>query len=135
MRTLCCFVLLLVFCPSAYAISELKREWEGVYLSKASDEYKAAVKAVKCAICHKKSGDKKLAENRNEYGTMMSKFLKSKKVTISDLKKEYKDPSTKEAAKKKIKYMFDKVGEQKSKDGDRFIDKIKADKLPATDAE
>ena len=135
MRILLASVLVIGLTASASAITELKREWTTVYLGdSASEDYKSMARKAGCNVCHVKGAEKKKPEGRNEYGLWMSKFLKSKNTTIEDLKKEYKDESTKEAAKKKIRYMFEKVGEQKSKDGTRFVDKIKANKLPATDA-
>ena len=132
MRTVLSLVLLIGLSSSAFAIGELKKEWQATYLGdEASDEFKTAAKKASCNVCHLKGKDKKKEEGRNEYGAMMSKFLKSKKVDIDDLKKEYKDDSTKEAAKKKIAAMFEAVGKQKSKDGDTFAAKIKANKLPA----
>ncbi|NND95971.1 MAG: hypothetical protein HKN47_01425 [Pirellulaceae bacterium] len=135
MRYILSVTLVLAFTTSAFAIGELKKEWTADYLGDdASEDFKVVGRKAGCYVCHVKDEDKKKPEGRNEYGLMMSKFLESKKVSIEDLKNEYKDEATKEAAQKKIKFMFEKVGEQKSKDGEKFIDKIKAGKLPATDA-
>ena len=134
MRTILSLVLLVGLSSSAFAIGELKKDWVAIYLGEdASAEFKTAGRKAGCAVCHMKKGDKKKAEGRNEYGKMMSKFLASKKVKIGDLKKEYKDPATKETAQKKIIHMFEEVCKQKAKDGKTFAERIKASMLPATD--
>ena len=73
-----------------------------------------------------KGEDKKKV--RNEYGTSLMKFLKAK-----DFPKDYIKENPEEA-KAKILEGFKKVNELKSEDGEVFGEKIKAGKLPATNA-
>ena len=124
-----------VTASQAMAIGELKKEWTDKYAGDDSGEFKSAARKAGCYVCHVKGvKDKKTAESRNEYGSAMSAFLKSKDMTIDALKAKYKDAATKEEATKMMITMFEKVNEEKAKDGETFGAKIKAGKLPATDA-
>ena len=135
LRTLMLLMVAGLFAPQAMAIGELKKEWAAKYAGDESGDFQSVARKAGCYICHVKGvKDKKTPESRNEYGTAMAAFLKNKEVKIDDLKAEYKNAETKEAAIKKMVYMFEKVGEEKSKDGEAFGAKIKAGKLPATDA-
>ncbi|MEZ6087495.1 MAG: hypothetical protein R3C05_05595 [Pirellulaceae bacterium] len=119
----------------AFAIGELKKEWSDRYAGDDSGDFKVAARKAGCYVCHVKGvKDKKTEESRNEYGKAMSAYLKSKDMTIDALKAKYKDDATKEEATKIMITMFEKVNEEKSKDGEAFGAKIKAGKLPATDA-
>jgi hypothetical protein len=119
---------LLIAASPALAISEFGKQWKNHYLS-GDDVDKDFVKAGRkagCYVCHVKGKDKK--EARNEYGEAVHKFLKEK-----DFPKEYVKANPEEA-KKKILEGFKKAGELMSKDKKKFIDKIKDNKLPATDS-
>lgn len=89
-------------------------------------DFVTAARKASCYICHVKGQKKDKA--RNEYGKAIHKFLKAK-----DFTKEYIKANPEEA-KKRMLEGFKKAGEMKSKDGDKFGEKIKANKLPATDA-
>lgn len=122
-----------VTAPSAMAIGELKKEWAEKYA--AEGDLKTSARKAGCYVCHVKGvKDKKSAESRNEYGTAMSAYLASKEIKIDDLKAKYKDDATKEAAIKDMVLLFETANAEKSKDGETFGAKIKAGKLPATDA-
>ncbi|QDT08525.1 hypothetical protein [Planctomycetes bacterium K23_9] len=110
------------------AISEFGKQWKNHYLG-GDDVDKDFVKAGRkagCYVCHVKGKEKK--EARNEYGEAVHKFLKGK-----DFPKDYIKENPEEA-KKKILEGFKKAGELKSKDEMKFAEKIKANKLPATDS-
>lgn len=124
-----------VTASQAMAIGELKKEWAAKFAGDESGDFKTVARKAGCYVCHVKGvKDKKSAEGRNEYGTAMAAFLKSKEIEIDDLKAQYKDASTKEAAVKTMMSMFEAVGAEKSKDGKTFAAKIAAGELPATDA-
>ena len=122
------FACLFLLASPAMATSEFSKQWKNAYLS-GDDVYPDFVKTARkagCYICHVKKQDKKKV--RNEYGMAVHKFLKAK-----DFTKEYIKANPEEA-KKKIQEGFKKANELKSKDEEKFGDKIKANKLPATDA-
>lgn len=115
-------------CTPSFAISEFGKQWKADYLTEDTnaDFVKAARKA-NCNVCHVKGAPEK-KEARNEYGKALHKLLDKK-----DFPKEYFKEKPEEAAAK-ITEAFKKVEEMKSKDGKTFGEKIKANELPATDA-
>ncbi len=119
--------MMLIASP-AMAISEFGKQWKNHYLSgeEVNPDFVKAGRKAGCYVCHVKKKEKK--DFRNEYGEAVHKFLKSE-----DFSKEYVKANPEEA-KKKILEGFKKAGEMKSKDEMKFIDKIKANQLPAVDA-
>lgn len=119
--------MMLIASP-AFAISEFGKQWKNHYLSgdDVAPEFVKAGRKAGCYVCHVKGKDKK--EARNEYGQAIHKFLKGK-----DFPKDYIKENPEEA-KAKILEGFKKAGEMKSQDEMKFIDKIKASKLPAVDS-
>ncbi|TWU65585.1 hypothetical protein V7x_11330 [Crateriforma conspicua] len=118
------------FAAPASATSDFARAWKEAYLAGDdvdADFVKTARKAG-CYVCHIKGHPKK-KEVRNEYGKAIHEFLKKE-----DFPKDYLKEKPEEAKKKMVEG-FKKAGEKKSSDGEKFADKIKAGKLPATDAE
>ncbi|QDV67301.1 hypothetical protein Poly24_09940 [Rosistilla carotiformis] len=135
LRVLLLTIAMTVTASQAMAIGELKKEWSTKYAGDDSGDFKTVARKAGCNVCHVKGvKDKKSAEGRNEYGTAMAAFLKGKDIKIDDLKAQYKDDSTKDAAVKTMMSMFETVNAEKSKDGETFGAKISAGKLPATDA-
>ncbi|MGB7345225.1 MAG: hypothetical protein WBD20_13505 [Pirellulaceae bacterium] len=111
----------------ASAISEFGKQWKNHYLGDGADaDFVKAGRKAGCYVCHVKGKEKK--EARNEYGEAIHKFLKGK-----DFPKEYIKENPDEA-KAKILEGFKKAEELTSKDEQKFGDKIKANKLPATDS-
>jgi hypothetical protein len=122
-----CFCLLVT---PALATSEFSKQWKNEYLSgdDVDPDFVKTARKAGCYTCHIKGHpDKKKA--RNEYGKAVHKFLKAK-----DFPKDWVKANPEEA-RKKIVEGFKKAGEEKSKDGKKFGDKIAANELPATDAE
>lgn len=122
------FGCLMFLASPAMAISEFGKQWKEKYLSGegVSEEFVKAGRKAGCFACHVKEEDKKKV--RNEYGQALHKFLKAE-----DFPKEYLKANPEEA-QKKIFEGFEKAGELMSKDGKKFIDKIKNGELPATDS-
>lgn len=123
------FGCLFLFASSALATSTFSRYWKEEYLNaeKADEEFIKLGKKAGCYVCHIKGHeDKKKA--RNEYGKSVQEYLKEK-----DFPKEWVKENPEEA-KKKILEGVKKANEHKSSDGDKFGDKLKNNKLPATDA-
>ena len=123
------FGCLMLFASPVMATSTFSRFWKAEYLDaeKADEEFLKLGKKAGCYVCHIKGHeDKKKA--RNEYGKAVREYLKEK-----DFPKEWVKDNPEEA-KKKILEGFKKAGEHKSSDGDKFGDKLKDNKLPATDA-
>lgn len=112
----------------AMAISEFGKQWKNEYLGgdDVDDDFKKIGRKAGCYVCHVKGEDKKKV--RNEYGKAVQKYLKA-----DDFPKDYVKANPEEA-KKKILEGFKKAGDQESKDGKKFAEKIKANELPATDA-
>jgi hypothetical protein len=107
--------------------SKFKKQWQDKFIS-AEDidaDFKSKVRKHGCFICHVDGEDKKKV--RNEYGKAVNKFL---------TKKDYDEwvKADAEEAKKKIYEAFEKAGKMKSKDGSTFEEKIKNNKVPATDS-
>lgn len=125
---LAAFTFVLTVTSPAMAISAFSKEWKSAYLSgdDVSPDFVKTGRKAGCYVCHVKG--KKKDEARNEYGEAVHKFLKAKDFPKEFLKAEP------EKAKKMIAEGFKKAAELKSKDGDVFGEKIKAGKLPATDA-
>ncbi|MCM2371711.1 hypothetical protein [Aporhodopirellula aestuarii] len=121
------FGLFVCLTTPSFAISEFGKQFKAeVMESDASDDFKKEVKKANCYICHVKGKDKD--EVRNEYGIAVGKFLDAE-----DFPKEYLKDNPEEA-KAKILEGFKKAGAEKSSDGSTFAEKIKGEKLPATDA-
>lgn len=120
-------LMVMMACP-AMATSEFNKQWRDAYLSgeDVDPEFVRTARKAGCYVCHVKGEDKKKV--RNEYGQSVHEFLKAK-----DFPKDYVKANPEEA-KKKIQEGLKKAGEKKSKDGEVFSAKIKASKLPATDA-
>jgi hypothetical protein len=113
----------------AMAITEFNKQWKAEYLGEDVDaKFKRAAKKAGCNVCHVKGKKKKDKDSRNEYGRAINKILKAK-----DFPKDYVKANPDEA-KKKILDGFKKAAEEKSKDEQKFGDKIKNNELPATDA-
>ena len=127
-RVLVLFGCLFLFASPVFATSEFSKQWKNHYLSgdDVKPDFVKTGRKAGCYVCHVKKQDKKKV--RNEYGEAVHKFLKAK-----DFPKDYVKENPEEA-KKKILEGFKKAAELKSKDGEKFGDKIKAGKLPATDA-
>lgn len=114
----------------AMATSVFNKFWREEFLDKdkVDDEFFREGRKAGCNICHVKGHpDKK--EARNEYGRAIREYLKEDDFP-SDWVKE-----NEEEAKKLVLEGFKKANEHKSTDGEKFGDKLKAGKLPATDAE
>ncbi len=121
-----CFFLL---ASPVLATSEFSKQWKNKYLSgdDVKEEFVKAARKAGCYICHVKGEDKKKV--RNEYGQA---HLKAG-LKAEDFPKDWVKANPEEA-KKKILEFFKKANELKSKDGNKFGDKIKNSELPATDA-
>ena len=121
------FCCLFLIASHATATSDFNKQWKANFVGEdANDDLKSKVKSAGCYVCHVK-GHKDKKKARNEYGTAVHKFLKKK-----DFPKDYLKENPEEA-KAKIQAGFKKANEMNSKDGDKFGDKIKANKLPAID--
>ncbi len=118
----------LMWATPAMAISEFGKQWKNEFLGgeDVDEDFKRDGRKAGCYVCHVKGEDKKKV--RNEYGNAIHKLLKAE-----DFSREYVKANPEEA-KKKILAGFKKAGEEKSKDGKTFTDKIKNNELPATDA-
>lgn len=118
----------------AMAITHFKKIWDEHYTPKKGEpgaddvdpEFARAARKAGCNICHVK-GEKK-EEVQNEYGSALSKLLDSENFDKDRIKNEP------DKVKEEILAAFKKVADEKSKDGEAFGAKIKAGKLPATDA-
>lgn len=127
-------LLVAVSSSPAMAITHFKKIWDEKYTPKgdapgAGDvdpEFARAARKAGCFICHVK-GEKK-EEVRNEYGEAMTEFLKAENFDKDRIKNEP------EKVKEEILAAFKKVEEKKSKDGEMFGAKLKANKLPASDS-
>ncbi|MBM4003097.1 MAG: hypothetical protein FJ295_07370 [Planctomycetes bacterium] len=116
---LVCFVLVALSGP-AWAIPPFKKGFDDVYgknadIKKASDE-------AKCNVCHFGMSKKM----KNDYGKALAELLKKDKFKEDRIKAEP------DAVKKEIEEALKKVEDQKSKDGEKFGDRLKANKLPGT---
>lgn len=121
------FGCLFLLATPAMAISEFGKQWKDEFLGDAaSEDFKAAGRKAGCYVCHVKDQDKKKV--RNEYGNAVQEYLKA-----ADFPKEYLKANPEEA-KAKILEGFKKAAEHESSDGEKFGEKIKANKLPATDS-
>ena len=131
------FVLMLVAAvmtsSPAMAISHFKKVWgehytpsEGPGADDVDPEFKKATRKAGCYLCHVKGEDKKKV--RNEYGEALHKYLKAEDFSKDRIKAEP------EKVQEEIVAAFKKVEEMKSKDEKTFGAKIKANELPATDA-
>ena len=119
MKKLCvlavCAVAVVGFAhSSADAIPPFQKVFYAEYLDNSDNaEFVAAVKEVKCNLCH--DPDSKSKKDRNPYGDALSKLLD---------KKEDKDNTEKVVASLKT------VSEAKSPSGATFGELIKSGKLP-----
>ncbi len=127
-RLILMFGCLMLLASPAMAISEFGKQWKEKYLKgdDVNEEFVKLGRKANCFACHVDGEDKKKV--RNEYGQELHKFLKAE-----DFPKEYLKANPEEA-QKKIFEAFEKAGDAMSKDGRKFIDKIKAGELPATDS-
>lgn len=129
-RLVALFACLMFTASPAMATSVFSRFWKEEYLDrdKVDDDFYREGRRAGCYVCHVKGHpDKKKA--RNEYGQAVHEYL-DKEDFSTDWVKE--NP---EEAKEKVLAGIKKANEHKSKDGDKFGEKLKAGKLPATDAE
>jgi len=118
--------LVCLFVSPAAAINEFSKQWKAEYAGeKADEEFVKTVRRAGCYVCHVKKEKK---EVRNEYGKAVAQFLEAE-----DFPKEYVKANPEEA-KMKILAGIKKANELKSSDEKVFGDKIKANELPATDA-
>lgn len=113
----------------AFGISEFSKQWKEKYLTdEVSDDFMKTGRRAGCNVCHiKRHPDKK--EARNEYGKALHVYLDKEDFSKERIKAEP------EAVKQEILAAFEKAGEQKSKDGRTFAEKIKDEELPAVDWE
>ncbi len=121
---------LMLLASPAMATSVFSKHWREEYLDrdKVDDEFYREGRRAGCYICHVKGHpDKK--EVRNEYGQSVREYLREDDFPLDWVKE---NP---EEAKKLILKGFKQANEHESADGDKFGDKLKAGKLPATDAE
>lgn len=112
------------------ATATFSKHWREEYLDKdkVDDQFFRAGRVAGCNVCHVKGHpDKK--EARNEYGKAVHEYLKEEDFPTDWVKE---NP---EEAMKLILAGFLKANELKSADGQKFGDKLKEGKLPATDAE
>jgi len=135
MRRVIVPLLLLVLVSSpVMGIDHFKKIWDGHYTPKGDapgggavdPEFSRAARKAGCNICHVKGGKKE--EVRNEYGEALHEFLKAENYDKDRIKNEP------EKVKEEIIAALKKVEEKKSKDGETFGAKLKANKLPATDS-
>ncbi|SRR6056297_2169818 len=113
----------------AMATSEFSKAWKEAYLSgdDVDADYVKLARRASCNVCHIKGHPEK-KEVRNEYGKAIHEFLDKEKFTKDYIK------ANPEKAQEEMAAGFKKAGEKKSSDGETFAAKIKAGKLPATDA-
>jgi hypothetical protein len=117
----------------ASALPDFKKAFEKRYATDSgSDEFKAAVKAAGCNVCHVKGAPNKKA--RNAYGMALSKIVGGHAKADWDAAKAGGDDAGKakmDEILKKLDEAFTKVEGQKSASGQTYGDLIKAGKLPS----
>lgn len=118
----------------AMAITHFKKIWGEHYTPKGDEpgaedvdpEFMKISRKAGCNLCHVKGEDKKKV--RNEYGEALHKYLKAEDFSKDRIKAEP------DKVKEEIIAALKKVADVKNKEGDTFGERIKANKLPATDA-
>jgi cytochrome c553 len=132
MKKLLMVVMVLVVCASgaapAFAIKQLSDQFKALYVGdSATPEFKAAIEAAKCNICHVEGENKKKV--RNAYGNAVHEALEKDKFPLADLKKE--------PAKfaERLNGIYKKLEEEKSDDAEKrtFGARMKANLSPGGD--
>jgi hypothetical protein len=115
---------------SASALPPFKKAFEQRYAGDtSSDEFKAAVKAAGCNVCHVKGSMDKKA--RNPYGMALAKITGGHAKKDLDALSDDGKKAKMEELLKKLDEAFTTVEAQKSASGKTYGELIKAGKLPA----
>jgi cytochrome c553 len=132
MKKLLLVVMTVVICASgaapAFAIKQLADQFKTLYVGdKATPEFKAAIEAAKCNVCHVEGENKKKV--RNAYGTAVHEALEKDKFPIADFKKEPAKFAD------RLNEIYKKLEEEKSADAEKrtFGARMKANLSPGGD--
>lgn len=117
----------------AWAIPEFSKHWKERYLKpfeegetkfEPSQDFQKLAKKAGCNLCHIKGLEK---TERNEYGIALSKYLKKDDFSKERLKAEP------EKVKEEVIAALKKADADISEDGEAFLKKMMAGKLPAVE--
>jgi len=123
-----------VFSPTAFAMSEFKKEFKKKYMDTHKDEaFQKLAKKASCSVCHVKTEKKTVV---NEYGTHLAKLIEGNAKKRKDDAEEKDGVEGKKAEQEKLikelNKAFEEVAKMKSEEGDTFGDRIKNGLLPST---